>query len=179
MDRYIITGNIKRRVYRRPKADEITRFWSKVDIRGADQCWLWKAGIFKPYGYGAFYFDGKNTHASRFAFMATNGPIPDEMTCVCHKCDNPLCCNPNHLFLGTMDDNVKDCVKKGRNDCPRGETHALAVLTWDKVKEIRQRYIPWVVSQYQLAKEYGVSRSQIERVVAHQDWKQEPNGVMH
>lgn len=96
------------------------RFWSKVDRRGPDECWFWKAGLNR--GYGAFWLGGNNKPASRMAYVFTYGPIPDELL-VCHSCDaryettDPTykkCCNPHHLFLGTPDDNAKDTARKGR-----------------------------------------------------------------
>jgi hypothetical protein len=83
-------------------------FWEWVDIRGDDDCWEWKRSRF-PDGYGQV----NHTVAHRIAWEMTNGPIPEGLW-VLHKCDNPPCCNPNHLFLGTVKDNVHDAMRKGR-----------------------------------------------------------------
>lgn len=89
------------------------RFWSKV-LKGTDQeCWLWNASRIKD-GYGKFSVSGVYQQSHRISWQLTNGPIPDGL-CVLHRCDNPPCVNPNHLFLGTNLDNVRDMFAKGRN----------------------------------------------------------------
>jgi len=120
----------------------VRRFWGKVDIRGPGECWNWQARRNKQ-GYGHFYVriggKPKTARAHRFAYQLVNGPIPDGML-VLHHCDNPSCCNPTHLFLGTHADNVADMWSKnrgpsgdknGRRTCPesnarcgqRGDEH--------------------------------------------------------
>lgn len=118
---------------------QIARFWSKVDKSlGALACWLWLAGCDED-GYGKFSpTHHQSMRAHRLAYILTYGPIPPGML-VCHNCpdgDNPACVNPAHLFLGTVDDNAKDMVRKGRSlsgdrnpahlhpeRIPRGERH--------------------------------------------------------
>ena len=100
--------------------NSIDRFMAKVDKRGDNECWNWK-GSDDGHGYGEFWFEGKKWKAPRFSWVLNNGvPIPKGLL-VCHKCDNPSCVNPNHLFLGTMSDNIMDCVKKGRHPHPIGK----------------------------------------------------------
>ena len=104
------------------------RFWDKVDKTG--ECWIWTAYT-KTDGYGQFKFDGKMRGAHRMAWLLTNGEIPDGML-VCHTCDNPSCVNPNHLFLGTNQDNADDKMNKGRHasvsqtHCKRGHEFSRA-----------------------------------------------------
>lgn len=86
------------------------RFWTKV-IK-ADNCWKW-IGSKYPNGYGYIYYNKNHIGSHRVSWEIHNGIIPDKM-CVLHKCDNPNCINPKHLFLGTMSDNTKDMVSKHR-----------------------------------------------------------------
>lgn len=94
------------------------RFWAKVNIGGPEDCWDWMGTKSKRSNQGYLMRNGKFYISSRMAWELTNGPIPKgegyHGICVCHKCDNPKCCNPNHLFLGTHLDNMKDKVKKNR-----------------------------------------------------------------
>jgi hypothetical protein len=90
------------------------RFWAKVDkSAGADACWAWTGKARSQYGYGAFNVGGRMVGAHRLAWELTNGVIAGGMH-VCHRCDNPLCCNPGHFFLGTAQDNMDDMSAKGR-----------------------------------------------------------------
>ena len=105
-----------------------TRFWNKVAVlEDADACWLWLAARDKN-GYGWFHLGARPRRrakrAHRVAWEFTNGSSAGDM-CVLHRCDNPPCCNPSHLFLGTKADNMTDKVTKGRES--RGEMHGRAV----------------------------------------------------
>lgn len=105
------------------------RFWSRVDVGAPNACWEWQ-GARDSFGYGQAR---EATH--RTAWALTHGPIPSGM-CVCHRCDNPPCCNPDHLFLGTRADNNRDRHAKGRSaNLERGERHPQAGLTAAKVSE--------------------------------------------
>jgi len=92
----------------------MTRFAMKFDITN-NGCWNWLACIL-PSGYGQFYLNGKHYAAHRASWELYNGVIPDKLF-VLHKCDNRRCVNPEHLFLGTTTDNMRDMVKKGRWKC--------------------------------------------------------------
>lgn len=107
------------------------RFWSKVQKGGPDQCWEWLASR-KPSRYGQFTLPGnKLVRAHRMAWVLTHGEIAGGL-CVLHRCDNPPCCNPGHLFLGTLRDNARDMLAKGRD---RHSTSALRA----------PRFEPWWV----------------------------------
>jgi len=149
------------------------RFWPKVDKRRKDECWPWKAHK-NPRGYGAFHLwvDGKWTvrYASRVSWMIHFGDIPDGMS-VLHKCDNPECTNPDHLFLGTQADNARDMANKGR--ALRGERATSRKLTEKQVLKIRGRYKGRGkgITQAKLAGEYGVTFQQISRITRRTRWK--------
>lgn len=113
------------------------RFWSKVRRGSPGECWAWTAAVRrKNEGYGAFYLDGRHQPASRVAWILSYGPVPAGLV-VCHRCDNPPCCNPAHLFVGAPKDNDADRVAKGRQ-C-RGSQQKYAVLTEELVICLRAR----------------------------------------
>ena len=131
------------------------RFWSKVDKQGPDDCWNWTASRIQG-GYGWFSIDYRGWLAHRVAWTLTNGPIPEGM-CVLHDCDNPACCNPLHLFPGTLQDNVDDMVRKGRQTNLK--------LTGMQVLRICRRYKAGGVTYRELAAEYGITRDQIGKII--------------
>jgi hypothetical protein len=139
------------------------RFWSKVaKSAGPDACWLWTASL--NNGYGAYSLSvGRNALAHRIAYEDAAGPIPQGAH-VLHRCDNPRCVNPAHLFLGTHSDNVRDMVTKRRH--ARGETHAGAKLSDVDVTAIRCLGVIGAHTQRDLAAMFGVSRPHISKVLA-------------
>lgn len=138
------------------------RFWGRMD-KQPNGCWLWTGGG-AGNGYGQFQYRMKKYGAHRFAWIDTHGPIADDIQ-VCHKCDVPLCCNPDHLFLGTCKDNTQDAFSKGRRKGLRTRWK----LTEDQVREIRALYP--ALSMSQLGRNYGVTCEVISRIIHRKAWK--------
>lgn len=92
------------------------RFFNKVDVKSKEECWNWLASS-RGKGYGAFKLNGKVVDAHRVSWILHNGEIPENIF-ICHKCDNPSCVNPDHLFLGTHSDNMNDAYNKKRLKIP-------------------------------------------------------------
>lgn len=141
------------------------RIESMVDKCGG--CWNWK-GHKSLFGYGQIKINGSQQMAHRVTYELYVGRIPKGL-CVLHKCDNPSCCNPDHLFLGTMKDNVIDCMKKGRRSNRKGENNNNAKLTEIQVKEIRRKHESGARG-VELAREYNVSKQTISSVVCRIAW---------
>lgn len=146
------------------------RFWRKVDKSG--KCWLWIGKTKHRQGYGFIYRANRNMLTHRWAWLIERGAIPDGMM-VLHKCDNPSCVNPEHLFLGTQTDNMRDMANKGRGVYPdtSGENNGGSKLTVETVKEIRKLYQPRKMSCTMLGKKFNISRATIHLVVQRKIWK--------
>ena len=145
-----------------PRKTLTERFWAKVN-KTAD-CWLWTKGK-SGQRYGSFDCDGKTLRAHRVSWVLHFGPIPDNL-CVCHKCDTPLCVRPDHLFLGTNLDNVRDREKKKRRKPPQGEKHGNAKLTLEDVMAIRQS----CASTKEIALRYNIHRDSVSRIIRRKAW---------
>jgi len=146
--------------------DRIASFWSKVAITADDnKCWLWlgAAGI---YGYKRW--NGKQERAHRIAWMLPDYVIPDGME-IMHSCDNPLCCNPKHLSVGTRKDNADDREQKGRGKQPKGEEHWNCKLTEVEAIQIRHRLANGE-KRSQLAKEYGLHYNTVKEISQGKLW---------
>lgn len=139
-------------------------------INKTKQCWVWKASK-TWHGYGRFWFNRKHISAHRMSWFLYKGKIPKRLF-VCHKCDNPPCVNPAHLWIGTAQDNVIDKFKKGRHivENRQGNKSHNKKLTEQKVKEIRQLYYLGHYTQEKLANVYKVSNSPISKVILNQTW---------
>lgn len=172
------------------------RFWSKVDVLSTDQCWLWKAAL--SCGYGVFNVGKYDLYRShRLSYYFTYGEDPGSLL-VCHKCDNPPCCNPHHLFLGTQQDNVTDRMLKGRYQSgeehwthrlpdrvsrgddrwqrkhpertPRGSAVGSAKLNESQVSIIRKKLSTGIAGTL-IAKEFSISESIVSAIRKGKIWK--------
>lgn len=149
------------------------RFWGNVK-RGPG-CWTWQAA--RRGQYGRMHLGNRSwIGAHRMAWRLSRGPIPDGM-CVCHHCDNTLCVNPDHLFLGTNAENTADRTRKGRsarNSNPQpGTLNGRAKLTEDDVIDIRTVYAIGA-RQIDIAAAYGVTQVQISAIVRRKQWNHLP-----
>ncbi len=151
----------------------VRRFWSRVQRGTPSECWPWH-GHRNPKGYGLFWDGERTTVAHRFAYRLQHGSYPAEL--VCHRCDNPPCCNPAHLFAGTDSDNQRDCVAKGRRAHIFGENNNRVILTLRQVVEIRERY---AAGEYavELAREFTVSQATISAICGGRNWKSAPGPI--
>lgn len=139
------------------------RFAGYVDMLSGS-CWEWTAGL-TTKGYGKFWCGGKTFIASRFAYALWLGPL-SPADCVLHRCDNPKCVRPSHLFLGTKAENNADRKRKGRNANQRGHRGHRARLTPEAVAKIRAHKGLGRV----IANEFGVAESQVSRIRRGLSW---------
>ena len=155
----------------RPK-NTIPDFWKHVDKSGHNGCWNW-TGFIDRDGYGTYWWEGRPQGAHRLSYIFTHGSISPGQ-CVCHHCDNPPCVNPDHLWLGTHQDNIADKISKGRqakntkpNNPAKGERHGEAKLSDEQVHLIRNSLIPARV----LAERFGVHPTRIYKIRQGKGWK--------
>ena len=143
-------------------------FWQKVDVGDPDDCWEFNGTPTDKRGYCQFALPrGRRVLAHRAAWELVNGEIGPGLF-VCHHCDNPSCCNPLHLFVGTPKDNTQDAIKKGRQ-----RRYFAAKLTPDQVGAIFSdtRPVEEIINQY------GIDRSQIFRIRSRNAWQSVTNAL--
>ncbi len=158
----------------RPQRDAV-RFWKY--IAKSENCWEWQGAIDRASGYGHFSYN-KRTRISphRYSWMLHFGDIPKGLN-VLHTCDNRICARPDHLFLGTYADNMRDASQKGR--LPRGILNNKHKVTEDQVRELRSLYIPGAKnqstllgpSQGELAIKFGLSQSTVSAILLRKTWR--------
>jgi len=141
------------------------RFWEKVAIK-ENGCWLW-IGAVDARGYGAILKDGKIQKAHRLSYEIAHGPAGDLL--VLHRCDNPPCVNPQHLFAGTDADNMADMRAKGRANTPRGESVKAAKLTERDIWEMRHMWENGI-STRKIAAYFPVNHSTVYNIVSGKKW---------
>lgn len=160
----------------RPVGPEAPRFWSKVDKAGPvpahvpelGPCWVWTKSTDRR-GYGRFGLPGRHggwTYAHRWSWKAAHGAVPPGL-CVLHRCDNPPCVRPEHLFVGTHGDNSAD--KKAKDRSNRGERNGMARLTDDEVRaarELRSQGMTYA----EIAQQLGRSLHPVWRAASGRGW---------
>lgn len=142
----------------------IGRFWAKV----VKSEWCWTFPTPHPDGYARLYANGKAMLAHGFSWLIHFGEIPEGM-CVCHRCDNTMCVRPDHLFLGTHQENILDASKKGRLASQIGEKSSLAKLTNEQVVKIRERRSAGLTYEA-IAKEFNVSKATVWLIITGRRW---------
>lgn len=152
------------------------RFWARVSKAGplhpelGTECWIWVGKRKAEEGYGIFKIKNRLKRTHVYSWELHNGSTKG--LCVLHRCDNPACVRPDHLFLGTSADNNADMVRKNRQRAPKGEDHGMAKLTEDQVKDIRRRYTPYHPTDggIALAREFKVSGPTISGIISGDYW---------
>jgi hypothetical protein len=148
------------------RPDTLERFYAKIDK--TEYCWNWTAAICQ--GYGHFRIGKEIYSASRLSYEIHVGKIPEDIY-VCHTCDNPKCVNPEHLFLGTPKDNMRDKIKKGRQGRGPALGRHKRKLNEDQVREIRLKYTQGGESRRELALQYNVALPTVEMIINRRSWK--------
>ena len=157
----------------------IDRFWSKViKTDNNEDCWNWNAAVSESTGYGKFRYKNKAYDAHRFVYQMLYGEINNSKLLVCHKCNNRLCVNPNHLYLGTAKDNVHDMIRAGNMFSVQSCAHVVgskcssAKLNEQLVLEMRKRYEEKDYKKVKdLYDEYGISKSTFRSIINREYWK--------
>ena len=157
----------------------LERFWKKVKPpKNKDDCWIWN-GCLSNHGYGSFNNTvlGKMIRSHRFSYECYNGPIPDGML-VCHKCDIPSCCNPNHLWIGTPQQNNLDKMIKNRHSSKYGSECNLSILSEIDIIDIIERINNnELLSIQQICYEYNISTGAIYDIFKRKSWKHITNDI--
>lgn len=141
------------------------RFYSFIQV--TPSCWNWLGGI-NSRGYGVFWFDRSTWRAHRFSYRFYNGECPQELL-VRHKCDNPVCVNPEHLEIGTAKDNTQDAVSRSR--MASGSRNGMATLTDTEVSQIRDLLSCNLFTQRSIGSWYGIRQGTISKIHCGANWK--------
>ena len=151
------------------------RFWEKVDVRGPDECWEWKANTVFG-GYGSISTGSKNkgtrkeNRAHRVAYTLVHGPIPTGLN-VLHSCDNPGCVNPAHLRADTQSENLKESFTKGRHSVPCSVGRNNAARRLSELTVQRLRILDRALPDHRVAAVLGVSKATIQAIMSRRNWK--------
>lgn len=145
------------------------RFWSRV-VPSDTGCWEW-AGPKDRRGYGLFPYHRTYYRAHRFMHLLVTGNIPDGAF-ACHRCDNPGCVNPAHLFIGTAMDNAIDREQKGRGRRLVGIEHPRAKFSAETIGAVRRTYIPWRHGYVKTGRLFGMSAGNVQRIIEGRIWRE-------
>ena len=161
-----------------PKARTPTgpRFWPMVDKSGPlildTPCWMWTGAAIRT-GYGRVFHNGRVVYTHRVVLVLTGrlSELPPSTSLVCHRCDNPPCVNPDHLYIGTSKQNTRDCIKKNRFR-PSG---APLNISQERARQILEEYdsVAGDVFKIALARKYGVSRRMVAQIIKDRGWRHE------
>ncbi len=144
------------------------KLWSKIDKQTKDECWEWQ-GTKTTAGYGVLRVNYKLNYAHRLMWQLHNRTDIPKKGVICHKCDNPPCCNPAHLFLGSQADNLKDARNKGRLPSIQGERHFNTAITEDNVRQIR--YLGYTnMTKKKIGEKFGISRQAVTDILYKRTW---------
>lgn len=146
-------------IHRLPPEEGRAKFLTRV--RKTATCWWWEGPFNKKTGYGQVYYPPGQNYVHRASYMLFKGPIPDDKV-IMHICDQRKCCNPDHLAVGTRQDNMQDRDHKGRHRPPSSHVRLSEALR----KEIAAAYQPRVVTQIMLAQQYGISEQTVANIIA-------------
>ena len=149
------------------------RFWSKVDKGSADGCWEWTGNKHK-FGYGTISIDGRPRATHRVSWEIHNGNIPEGTgyhgTCICHKCDNPSCVRPEHLFLGSVQENNNDMVKKGRRSSQKGANNPRSKINSTQARVIRRHANRNLMTHKEIGSIFSISSSSVAGIKSLRRW---------
>ncbi len=149
----------------------IDRIWKHINKKSDIECWEWM-GVKDKNGYGRIRINKKMYSSHRIIYELICGPIPESI-CVCHSCDNPSCCNPNHLFLGSQSDNIKDMIIKGRWRKANNfkELNGAHKLTQQQVNKIRNLYSTSLYTYKELAIKFKMCKESIGHIIRYETWR--------
>lgn len=172
-----LAGKESRKTFKLSDIESLKRFLEQnMSVDPASQCWVWHGTLKRDrkgdrFAYGSFMIERRLYLAHRLSFYAYKGFDLRSPLCVCHKCDRPLCINPEHLFAGTVLENIQDMVAKGRNRGVDPEKTHTAKLNFEKAREIRRLHSAGR-SAKELSALYPVGKSTIDKIISGIIWKE-------
>jgi hypothetical protein len=145
-------------------------FWTKIDIQGPDDCWLWKPVTLRtPKGYGTLRFQGHTWRAHRLALFLS-GTFLRRGEVVMHTCDIRLCCNPRHLVKTTQAENIRDCIRKGRFKSNKGVANPNASITQETANAIYCHYWHLNKAVPTICQEFKITRGKVYQIIHKRSW---------